>query len=1131
MLEVTQAQTGHAGIPRRSNLPSASGRSLFTFPAFSRKRGRPRRVCRPAFDRPRQGDPMMFRSQLLRLSVPLFALAAMVAGSWDGAQAHLSIIRQGAESAEISEPGDLHGHAFAAGDFNGDGRGDLATGAPDEGLQGETGVGIVTVNLGSAQGLTHVEAFTLDPSDFGVPLDRNQRFGFALAAADLNDDNFADLVVGAPGEEVNGYRGAGRIYIYAGSPSGLQPWVSYVQQDLDGVSLEFDLFGSSLVTGNFNNDTHEDIAIGSPSRGVREGTVFIVYGAATGPFGGSDLFTAEKLGASIDIEDHFGLSLAAGNVIGNTRGDLVVGAPYREAFGLDGAGVCYVIPGTDDGLTEVGAVAFTAKIADDVSWAANFGYSLATVKSGVYDQVAVGEPGRIIGSLSSAGRVLVVTGSEEGPDENTTVVLVQDMFGVSAEEQDEFGTNLAAGYFEEDSFMDLAIGTPKKDFGGVGNAGMAHIILGGTSGLGSSGYYIYGQNSIGEAPEVGDHLGSAVAFGAFDATGQGTLVIGASGENGERGLVHVVAPWRQFYWQGHKTAFVTDCQNQIIFSQKPFDQILIASTTKIMTILIACERTQLPPDHADYVSLGAVYTVPGWIPSNVGGSSADLIQGEQLTLESLMYLALLISANDAAHAIADLLHGSNGPEESIPAFVNEMNARAQELGMLDTHFNNPNGFEQEAVGPDLGDHYSTAYDMALLSRAAMANERFRAFSNTDEKTVLRLQYGEAVLYNFQSFQNWILNNMWGLNGSGIKGGWTPAADETWCVSAEGTLGRAIATTFGTDKTWTPEADAGRLLTLGIADCATWQPIDDWSLDYLRVVDDITARSDEKNIFSMNPTTPYDMQIDLFHATADVAETDALMHVRRTCEVGLDPAEVVPFGVAPFEAHDDIVITNLGETAGGLLVQTPNHEEFYYILPGESITIPASEGDGSDFQWTIRAGEDIQGEMHLAIEEDYLYDVVVPAIPSPDPIFSSIIQRGEETSYDLVALEIDWRQDGNDYVMAVHEPGVTVDAPEPPRETSLGKSILQLYPPSPNPSSSGTDIRFALLQRASVGISIFDASGRRVRHYPATERSAGMWTLTWDGESDGGTSTAPGIYFYQVQANGSPPRHGKLIRIR
>jgi serine-type D-Ala-D-Ala carboxypeptidase (penicillin-binding protein 5/6) len=146
---------------------------------------------------------------------------------------------------------------------------------------------------------------------------------------------------------------------------------------------------------------------------------------------------------------------------------------------------------------------------------------------------------------------------------------------------------------------------------------------------------------------------------------------------------------------------------RVLYEKKAHDRQRIASITKIMTAILAIESGKL--DEQVKVSSRAAGTE---------GSSLYLMGGEKTKLEDLVYGLMLRSGNDAAVAIAEHVGGS------LEGFVFLMNQKAAEIGMENTHFANPHGLD------DHENHYSTAYDMALLTRYAMNNETYRKISGT-----------------------------------------------------------------------------------------------------------------------------------------------------------------------------------------------------------------------------------------------------------------------------------------------------------------------------------------------------------------------------------------------------------------
>lgn len=152
----------------------------------------------------------------------------------------------------------------------------------------------------------------------------------------------------------------------------------------------------------------------------------------------------------------------------------------------------------------------------------------------------------------------------------------------------------------------------------------------------------------------------------------------------------------------------------IIYSKGANDKYYPASTTKVMTAILTLENCNLT-DKAT-VSHDAIFDVP------VGYTNAALVEGEVISIRDLLYALMIPSANDAAFVLAEHIAGS------VDNFSNMMNQKAEEIGCKNTHFVNPNGIHNE-------DHYSTAYDLALIGQYAMKNETFRKIVSTTQYTL------------------------------------------------------------------------------------------------------------------------------------------------------------------------------------------------------------------------------------------------------------------------------------------------------------------------------------------------------------------------------------------------------------
>ncbi|MDR3305257.1 MAG: D-alanyl-D-alanine carboxypeptidase [Clostridiales Family XIII bacterium] len=211
-----------------------------------------------------------------------------------------------------------------------------------------------------------------------------------------------------------------------------------------------------------------------------------------------------------------------------------------------------------------------------------------------------------------------------------------------------------------------------------------------------------------------------------------------------------------------------------------------ASLTKIMTALIAIET--LPPDQIVTCDR-EIYTV--------GESQIFLQVGEEISVNDLLYAALVSSANDAAVALAKTCSGS------VEAFAEAMNARAQQIGAVNTHFVNPHGLHAEG-------HVTTARDMALIASEAMKNERFRQYVSTASYTIPATNYyQERVLENTNS----LLTDFAGATG--VKTGTTLEAGR--CLVAAATRdGAGLLSVVLGDNPNGPEvfADTAALLEYG-----------------------------------------------------------------------------------------------------------------------------------------------------------------------------------------------------------------------------------------------------------------------------------------------------------------------------
>lgn len=211
-----------------------------------------------------------------------------------------------------------------------------------------------------------------------------------------------------------------------------------------------------------------------------------------------------------------------------------------------------------------------------------------------------------------------------------------------------------------------------------------------------------------------------------------------------------------------------------------------ASMTKMMTGILALEK--LPPKADVVISPNAAATED---------CPLEIVAGECLSADNIITGMLMESDNGAAVAIAEAVDGS------VSQFVQRMNERAQEIGMSNTHFVNPNGLTE-------ANHYSTARDMAKLARFAMNNKKFREIVSTKNQVI----HWEvpARQQKLAENTNKLLANYNGMNG--IKTGWTEAAGGCLAASARRNGVELIAIVMQTPGPDDRFADASKLLDYG-----------------------------------------------------------------------------------------------------------------------------------------------------------------------------------------------------------------------------------------------------------------------------------------------------------------------------
>lgn len=229
-----------------------------------------------------------------------------------------------------------------------------------------------------------------------------------------------------------------------------------------------------------------------------------------------------------------------------------------------------------------------------------------------------------------------------------------------------------------------------------------------------------------------------------------------------------------------KSAVVINAQTgEVLFEKNAYEELPMASTTKIMSALIALEQDDL--DEKFVVDSEAIRTE---------GSSMGLQEGDIVSLRDLCCGMLLPSGNDAANAAAVRISGS------IENFVELMNERAEEYGLTSTHFVTPSGLDD-----DTDDHYSTAYDMARLAQIAMENPDFREICGSQQ---IKLNFGNPPYDRWLINSNKLLKSCEGVVG--IKTGFTDKAKRCLVSACDRNGAELICVTLNAPDDWNDHAN-------------------------------------------------------------------------------------------------------------------------------------------------------------------------------------------------------------------------------------------------------------------------------------------------------------------------------------
>ena len=423
----------------------------------------------------------------------------------------------------------------ATGDFNNDGYADVAVGSRFyDG--GQTNSGIVWIFYGSENGPSATPDLTIIPPVVTL----HGFFGEAVATADVDNDNYDDLLVGMPNYD-SSTSDDGAVFLFYGSNGGLDGTWDW---RVTGTVLYAHTGIEVASAGDINDDGYEDIIIGAMRYDACNGGAPVINHAYV--FMGSNALVGTTTVASADWyamgdqcsptapypkDAGFGFNVgSAGDLNGDGYGDIFVGAPLYDSGETD-EGKIFVWYGSATGLGDPGNPSNADWTAEGDQAEARLGsYSQTAIASGDfngdgYDDLIAGA--RLYDLMeTNDGLVLVWYGSDTGLGAVHGDPVNNDWLAYGALGNDQLGANIRVLNYNGDRFDDVLIGGIGHPVGGNNGSGMAVIYLGSEAGLGAQGPSYYADWMV-EGDQLNSYFGWSMSAGDTDDDGNDDMLVGA----------------------------------------------------------------------------------------------------------------------------------------------------------------------------------------------------------------------------------------------------------------------------------------------------------------------------------------------------------------------------------------------------------------------------------------------------------------------------------------------------------------------------------------------------------------------------------------------------------------------------
>ena len=469
----------------------------------------------------------------------------------------------------LKEPDWSEKEVSSVGDINDDGYDDFAIGARHAGPNGSSS-GSTYVVFGKASGFSRtIDLSELDGSD-GFRIDGQSAYdaiGSSISAADVNDDGYNDIIIGAYRADSNG-SDSGSTYVVFGKESGFSRTTDLSELDgsdgfrIDGASAN-DRSGRSVSSGDVNGDGYDDIIIGAdwarPNGEYYTGSTYVVFGKADGPNDLNGIIELSELDGSdgfridgVNRGDHSGFSVSAGDINGDGYDDVIIGAYGAGPNGYK-SGSTYVVFGKASGFSRTmelseldGSDGFRMDGESFDNFSGKSVSSAGDIDGDGYDDIIIGAYVARPNGYSS-GSTYVVFGKASGFSRTMELSELDgsDGFRINGENSYNYSgySVSSAGDFNGDGYDDIIIGAYGAAWNGF-NSGSSYVVFGKESGFSrtielseldaSDGLRIDGENS-------GDRSGYSVSSaGDVNDDGYDDVIIGASHNGRTEGHSYVV---------------------------------------------------------------------------------------------------------------------------------------------------------------------------------------------------------------------------------------------------------------------------------------------------------------------------------------------------------------------------------------------------------------------------------------------------------------------------------------------------------------------------------------------------------------------------------------------------------------